>query len=251
MKETIIIEKKKVEMNKHILLVGLPGIGLIGQVLCKYMVDELGGKFIAELYSPHFPHQVLMTKRGRLRMIKNKFYSIKTKKRDFLVLLGDVQAPTSEAQYEIAGMVLDFCEKNKVNEIITIGGYRTGKLKKKKRIFGSSNNKRSIELFKKRGVIFGKSKGAIVGIAGLLPALAGLRKIPGVCLMGETHGDYVDIDSAESILSMLSEYLGFEIDLKKMRKEAKVREKIIKKIEEEIKKEMVLPQKTKDISYIR
>ena len=72
--ETTIIEKKKVRrLRNPVLLTGLPGIGLIGQVVGRYLVEELKAKKVANLLSPHFPHQVFMTKRGGLRIIKNSF----------------------------------------------------------------------------------------------------------------------------------------------------------------------------------
>src|SRR5262249_13606375 len=112
MKETIIVEKVAVKKLKNaILITGLPGIGLIGQVVGRYLVEELGAEKIANVISPHFPHQVFMTKKGGMRIIKNSFYHHKAKKRDVLILLGDVQAMSSVGQYEVAGVVLEYCKK--------------------------------------------------------------------------------------------------------------------------------------------
>ena len=45
MKETLIIEKSKMKKLKNAVLVtGLPGIGLIGQVVGRYLVEELKAK---------------------------------------------------------------------------------------------------------------------------------------------------------------------------------------------------------------
>jgi proteasome assembly chaperone (PAC2) family protein len=68
--------------------------------------------------------------------------------------------------------------------------------------------------------------------------------------MGETHGNYVDHTSAKNVLEKLSLLLGFEIPLEELEKEAKGREKVIKKIEKEVEQQMSGPPK-KDITYIR
>jgi len=79
----------------------------------------------------------------------------------------------------------------------------------------------------------------------------------GICLMGETHGQYIDHKSAKGILEVLSDDLNIKLDLDKLDKKSKENSDLIKKIEEEAKKsEMGGPQigaykKPTDLSYIR
>ena len=254
MKETTIIEKTgKVKLKNGVLITGLPGIGLIGRVVGKYLVEELKAAKIADMYSPHFPHQVLMTKKGGMRPIKNKFYVIKGKKSDILLLIGDVQAMTPEGQYEVAGKVLDYAKKVGVKTVMTIGGYSTGKLNDKRNIYGVVTHKEMIDGLKKYGVVFGVAKGAIVGAAGLLPALGKLKGLKGACIMGETHGGYVDMTSAKNVVIFLSKIFELNIDMKKLEERAKEGEKVLKKIDEEVQKNQIAPYEPgkKDVSYIR
>jgi len=250
--ETEIIEKNRIKLKNGVLITGLPGIGLIGQVVGRYITKELKAKSVATLYSHHFPHQVFMTKKGGMRLIKNTFYLYKGKKRDLLVLVGDVQAMSSVGQYEVAEKILEYSKKVGVKKIITVGGYSTGKITEDKKIFAVATHKEILPKFKKFGVRFGEAKGSIVGIAGLLPALAKIRGIHGICLMGETHGGYVDAVSARNIVKLLSEYFEVKIDLKRLDQRAKESEKMLKKIEDEIQKSMIAPYESpKGVSYIR
>ncbi len=253
MNETTITELEKLRLKNGVLITGLPGIGLIGRVVGKYLVEELKAKKVAELYSPHFPHQVLMTKKGGMRLIKNRFYVARTKKADLLFLIGDVQAMNPEGQYEVAGKVLDYCEKTGVKRIMTVGGYSTGKLSDKRNVFAVVTNKEMIAEFKKYGVVFGVARGSIVGAAGLFPALGKLRGIKGACVMGETHGGYVDITSAKNIVSLLSKMFDIKVDIGKLEAKAKEGEKVLRKIEEEVQKNQITPYEPgkKDVSYIR
>jgi uncharacterized protein len=249
MDKTIINEKKKVSLKNPAMVTGLPGIGLVGQVAAKYIIKKMKGEKIAEIYSPHFPHQVLMSKTGGMRLLKNSIYLVKAKKRDLLVVIGDVQAVSSVGQYEVADAILDYMQKKGVKLILTIGGYSTGKVEKRRRVFGSANNKKLKREYDKKGVIFGETRGSIVGVAGLLPGLAKLRKLDGACIMGETHGSYVDHTSAKNVIEKLSELLEFKIDLSELEKEAHTREKVITKIEKEVEHQMTGAKK--DITYIR
>ncbi len=250
MDKTTIIEKKQGKLRNPVMVTGLPGIGLVGQVAAKYMIKKMKGEKIADIYSPHFPHQVLMSKKGGVRLLKNSIYKVKGKKRDLLVVIGDVQAVSSVGQYEVADRILHYCSEKGVSLVITIGGYSTGKVAKERRVFGSANNKRLMKEFKEKGIIFGETRGSIVGVAGLLPGLARLRRMDGICIMGETHGNYVDHTSAKNVIDRLSVLLGFEISLSELEKEAEGREKVIRKIEKEVEQQMSGPPK-KDITYIR
>lgn len=254
MKDTMIIEKEKVKkLRNGILLTGLPGIGLIGQVVGRYLVEELKTQKIATVLSPHFPHQVFMTKKGGMRLIKNSLYLHRGKTHDVLMLLGDVQAMSSVGQYEVAGAILDYCQKLGVREILSVGGYSTGKISEDRRIFGVATSDELREHLKKHNVIFGEARGSIVGAAGLLPALGKLRGIHGGCIMGETHGSYIDTASARQIVLMLSKYLSLKVDLKRLDEKAQESQKVLKKVQEEVQKSMEaqFEATSRNVSYIR
>ncbi|MGV8176380.1 MAG: proteasome assembly chaperone family protein [Candidatus Bilamarchaeaceae archaeon] len=254
MESTTIVElKKKGKLKNGVLIVGLPGIGLIGRVVARYLVKELKAEKVADLYSPHFPHQVLMGKKGGMRMIRNSFYVARGKKHDLLILLGDVQAITSVGQYEVSGKIVDFSHKCGVKEIISIGGYSTGKLSDNRAIYGVVTHKDMVAPLKKMGVEFGVTKGSIVGAAGLVPMLAKLRGTKGMCILGETHGAYVDATSAKNIVILLTKMLELKLDVKDLDKMAKEGEQIVKKLESEVQKNSIAPfdASKKDVSYIR
>lgn len=252
--KTLIIEKKRPgKLKDGILVTGLPGIGLIGQVVGRYLVEELKAKKVGVLLSPHFPHQVFMTKKGGMRIVKNTFYLYRGKKRDILILIGDIQAMSSVGQYEVASSILNYASELGVNEVLTVGGYSTGKIVEERHIFAVSTSEKMRKRLRKYKVVFGEAKGSIVGAAGLLPSLSRLYKMEGSCLMGETHGSYVDTASAKLIVQMLSKYLGIKVDLKRLAERAKESQKILEKVQEEVQKTMEAQFEAtkKHISYIR
>lgn len=254
MKDTIIVDKVKIKPSKDgVLVVGLPGIGLIGRVVGRYLAEELKAKKVADLFSPHFPHQVFMTKKGGMRLINNRIYLIRVKKRDIYLLTGDIQAMSTVGQYEVAERIISYAKKLGVSLIITVGGYSTGKVNEERRIFGVTTSKGLLAKFKKLGVQFGEAKGSIVGAAGLLPALGRLHGVPGICVMAETHGGYVDVTAAKNVISLLARFLDFTIDMKKIEEKAKESETMLKKIEQEVQKTMITPYEAegKGVSYIR
>jgi len=257
MNRTIIIAKKGLKVKDPILIEGLPGIGLVGKLAAEHLIKELKAEKVAELYSPHFPHQVLMLKKGTIRMLKNKFYLWRNPAkngRDLLLLVGDVQAVTPEAQFEVCGRILKFFQKFKGRTIYTLGGYGVGKVVDKPRVFGSATSKEVVEKLKKDGVVFGETDGSIIGAAGLLLGIGKLKRLEGACLMGETHGGYVDAKSAQSVLEVLTKILGVKVDMGKLEERAKEGEKFMRKMEKEVQKQRELTGgavKGEELTYIR
>ncbi len=256
MKETLIKNVgKNVKPRKPVLVVGLPGIGLVGKLAVEHMVKELKAERIAELYSPHFPHQVIMRKKGTLRMLRNRFYYWKNPKKgesDIIFLVGDVQAITSEAQHEVCGKILDYFIKMRGKRIYTLGGYGVGKMVESPKVFGSATSKELVREMSKKGILFGKANGSIIGAAGLLLGLGHLRGMEGLCIMGETHGGYVDAKCAQSVLKVLSSVVGIKVDLAKLEQRAKESERFMKKMEKEAGKQKELQGMPESgLSYIR
>jgi len=258
-RRTSIVEIEKVSnLRNPIFIEGLPGIGFVGKLAAEYMIEELKAKKVAEIYSHHFPHQVLMEKDGTLKMLKNEIYLYRNpeKGRDVLILVGDIQPASPEAQYEVVNCFLDYmCEKG-VKDMITIGGYSTGKISEKPRVFAAVSDVGEIGKYKTLGVFFGQTEGSIIGAAGLLIGLGKMRGINGVCFMGETHGSYIDHRSAQRVLEIVAKFLGIKIDTSKLTEKAKESEKLIRKIEEETKKSQIEvptsgPSRPNELTYIR
>lgn len=257
MEHTAIFVKKKVKVKNPVLVEGLPGIGLVGKIAAEYLIRELKAVRIAVLYSPHFPHQVVMQKNGVVKMLKMKFYHAKAGSRDMIILVGDVQAASSEAQYEVTGKILDYFATMRGKEILTLGGYGTGKAALEPRVYGAATHKKVIPRYSKgSGVEFGQTRGGIIGAAGMLLGIGRMRGMYGACLMGETHGGYVDPKSAQAVLLSLGKIIGAKIDVSKLAQKAEAGEKFIRKMEAQAKKQAELqiegaPQPPTDLSYIR
>nr|NIM44766.1 proteasome assembly chaperone family protein [Nitrososphaeria archaeon] len=80
MKQTRIVEKKKVAPKSAILIEGLPGLGMVGKIATEYLVKQLRARRIAELYSPHFAYYVLVNKKGSVRLLRSVFHYWKNEK---------------------------------------------------------------------------------------------------------------------------------------------------------------------------
>jgi uncharacterized protein len=236
---TAIIVKKEIKPNNPILVVGLPGIGNVGKLVAEHLKNEFNAEKFATMYSNHFPHRVVMLKNGGIRLVSNRFYIIKSKKKngnDIILLTGDDQAVTPEGQYEVNMKIVDFFKNTlKGNFVYTIGGYSTNEpISGVPRVFGNATNKKVITQFKGSKILFGKSRGMIWGSAGLVVAFAKMNKMDGVCLMGETAFMDLDAAAAKSVLVVLSERLGLTIDTKNLDKIINKTAQALKELEQQM-----------------
>lgn len=241
---------EKPRLKEPLFIEGLPGVGNVGKLAAEHIIDELKGKKFAEIYSKHFPPQVLVNDDGLIRLVNNELYYVKrnTSHDDLVVLTGDFQGLTPEGQYELSDFVIRILMELKIKRIYTLGGYGLGRIVKQPRVLGAATHDSLVREMKKYGVTFarGEPGAGIVGAAGLLLGLGKIHGIESVCLMGETSGYFVDPRSAQAVLEIISQVLGIEFDFSELEKKAKHIEKIATKLRELEE----VPEKKEDLSYI-
>lgn len=257
MLETKIICKKKPKLKRPICIVGLPGIGNIGRIAVGYAVHQLKAKKFAELYSPYF-FPFVMIHDDEIHTLKNEFYYYKNPRgRDLILLIGDCQTYDPKGHYEVVGKILDFIKELGCKELITIGGFGTGKVSEKPKVYGVVTDPKTVKVYKKYGVSFDISGkiGTIVGASGLVIGLGEIRGMKGLVLLGETTGFPIITDptAAEAVLVILQKILKTKIDLEKLEEKVKAMHDFIKKLEniqkqamEQMKKE----KKPEELKYI-
>ncbi len=235
---TVIKVFERPKLKNPILIEGLPGVGNIGRVAVGYLIEELGAKRFAKLYSEHFFPFVMLHENYQVHLLKNDFYYWKAKKagqRDLILLVGDCQSLSTHGHYEIIEKILDFVEKFGVKEMFTVGGLATGEIEDKPKIYGAVSDKDLVKRFRKYGINFsaGEKVGYIVGASGLFLGLGKERGMKGVCILGETSGFPIVTDpkAAEAVLDSLTEILKIKIDMSKLEQRVSEMEKFMKKIE--------------------
>ena len=242
MKETLVRRVKEATLKDPILIEGLPGVGHVGKLVAEHLVEELKAEKIIEIYSPHFPPQVMVQEDGTIKQVRNEVYASQGQngQPDLLLVVGDYQSATNEGHYELTGIFLDIAQEFGVKRIYALGGYGTGQFVDKPTVLGAANNAALVEEMKQHDVVFHENEpgGGIIGVSGLLLGLGELRGIDAVCLMGVTSGYIVDPKSAQEVLRILCKALNIEVDMQALQERAKEMEKIVGKLQEMEKAQM-------------
>jgi uncharacterized protein len=231
-KDTYIRERSNIQINSPILIEGLPGLGLVGKIAIRYLVKQMKAQKFAFLYSPHFPYFVLVNKKGNVRLLRGAFYYVKSPEgqSDVILFTGDSQSQTIEGQYDIAEKMLTFAKKHNVQTIVTIGGYRM-EAQGKPKVVVAGTSQRIIEKALQAGAIVSPNGSPIVGTAGLILGLAPFKKIDAMCLLGETRGYLPDPLSARSVIEVIKNMFGLNVDLAGIDEEVGKAEKMVVRLQ--------------------
>jgi uncharacterized protein (TIGR00162 family) len=222
------------ELSDPVLVEGLPGVGHVGKLAAEHLVEELDSELVRRVYSTHFPPQVSVDD-GVSTLANAEVHAVDAGEgRDLLVLTGDHQAQDGPGHYGLAEAFLDVAEDLGVERVFALGGVPTGELIEEYDVVGAATSAAERDDLEDVGVEFREDEpaGGIVGISGLLLGLGERRGVGAACLMGETSGYLVDPKSAQAVLEVLQDVLGFEVDFGSLEERAEEMEEVVRKIQE-------------------
>ena len=250
-----LVNPEDLKLDSPIFIEGLPGIGHVGKLVADHLVKELETVKVVEIYSHHFPPQVMVNEDGTIRLPKNEIYAYKSQgdSPDLLILVGDFQSISNEGHFELVNAYIEVAKRFNARRIYTLGGYGVGKLVEEPYVIGAANCPELVEELKSYGVKIerGEPSGGIIGASGLLLGVSQLEGIEAACLMGVTSGYMVDPKSAKAVLDVLMRMLKLEVSVEALEERAKEMEKLIAQIKE-MQEAMVQQWKSdEDLKYFR
>lgn len=216
--------KRKISINKPILIEGLPGIGNVGKIAVDFMVDELKAEKIYSFFSYSFPHTVFVNENNLVELPTIDLYYKRLKGRDLLFLAGDVQPIDEKGSYEFTDKILEMAQQFNLQEVITLGGIGLKSIPKQPKIYCTANSKKIIQKYKK-GVVLNEKLygvvGPIVGISGIMLGLAKRRNIQAISFLAETYGHpmHIGLKGSREIINLLNKKLNLGINLNKLDKD--------------------------------
>jgi uncharacterized protein (TIGR00162 family) len=221
------------EFSAPTFIEGLPGVGHVGKLAAEHLVEELDGELVRRIYSTHLPPQVTVDE-GLTELAAIEIHAVEVDDVELLVLTGDHQAQDNAGHYGLTNAVLDVAEELNAERLFALGGVPTGELIEDYDVIGAMNEEAQRDPLEEVGVEFrgDEPAGGIVGVSGLLLGLGSRRDLPAACLMGETSGYLVDPKSAQAVLEVLQEILGFEVDFGSLEDRAEEMEEVVRKIQE-------------------
>ncbi len=216
----MIKETRQFKADGKVLIVGMPGMGRVGQTAVEEVMSVAGAELVAHVYSTYFPSQVLVERNGRVRLMKGDLYE--SDKAIFFI--ADTQPHSADGQNEVAFEVLKYLVKKEIKAVIAGAAFVMPEVSTRRRVFVAGNEDSIVEEFKRLGAE-PIEEGVISGINGSIIGWAEYFGIPGATILGESWSMFVDLNAidyrgAYVVAKTLAAYLGIEADFEHMLKRA-------------------------------
>ena len=219
------IINESIKSKNPIVIEGFPGIGLVGNITCQHVIEELEMKYIGSIDSRYFPPLAVLF--NGIIYMPVRIYE--APKRDIVVVISDIPIhPT--ASYDISKALVDWMQKINAVNIVSIAGIAT--TTGERRVFGGATNNEMLEKIKNKTEIF--QVGTISGISGSIMTECFLRNLPAVSLLGETPGPNPDPRAAVEVINVLNKIFDLSINTEKLLSQAEQIELELSKLAEQV-----------------
>ncbi len=209
-----------------IVIEGFPGTGLVGNIACQHIIEEMGMKYVGSIDSKYFPPLAVLF--NGIVYMPVRIYE--APKKDIIVVISDIPIhPT--ASYDLSKVMVEWMVSIQAKNIVSIAGIAT--TTGMRRVFGGATNNEMLEKIKDKTEIF--QVGTISGISGSILTECFIRKIPAISLLGETPGPNPDPRAAVEVLTVLNNIFGLSINTEKLINQAEQIELELSKLAEQVK----------------
>jgi proteasome assembly chaperone (PAC2) family protein len=178
------------ELRSPIVLVGMPGIALVGKLAVLTTINSLKCDLYGELYYHDFPPHVIINQ-AKINMPKIVIYTKKLPENDhdIIVMTGDYQPTTSLGIYALSDYICKLCQKFNAHLIVSMGAFVPESMGDKRKVYISSTQQKWVDFFLEsstQSTVVLKG-GYISGANGIIPAWSSIHyNIPGVCILADT-----------------------------------------------------------------
>jgi uncharacterized protein len=210
---------KDYNLSGYTLIEGFPGLGLVGPMTNSYMIEKLKMEYIGYIDGDIFP-PIATIHDGKpmfpIRLYKDDKYRI-------IVVIAEFAVPSTSISF-LAEELLGFIRKNKIGQIISVGGIPVQKISKN--IYGTASNDASIKKLKDAGIT-PINEGVVAGVSALLLTRCTSYKIPAISVLVPVIATVMDPKYAEMAILGLNKLINMDIDTEELEEESKeVQEKV-------------------------
>lgn len=228
---TKFVEFKPKDLSKYTLIEGFPGMGLVGTISAKYLIERMKFKLYGYIDSDIFI-PVIRVHNG-LPVNPSRIYV--NDERKLAVLISEQIIPRRHTDY-MAEQVVDWVRKKGIRKLISLSGIHAED-GAKGMVYGIASNDDSKKVLEKHKVeVIGD--GITTGVTALILLKLKNSDIEACSIMGNVK-IAADYEAAAELIKKLNEILELNIVVEPLLKEARETEK-------ELMKQLERIQKTKD-----
>jgi len=225
---------ENVASKNPIIIGGFPGMGLVGNIVAQYLIDQMDMKACGRVDSRLFPPIAILyggLVKGPVRIYESARHGV-------VVVFSDIPIDPIISR-EVGRAIVGWARPLEPREIISIAGLTTTADEHK--VYGAATTEAGLEKLKNKTEIF--EMGTITGVPGVMLNECMNYGIEAVCLLGETAGPNPDPRAAIRVVQVMNDIYGFGVDIAPMREQAEQIEQMLHKLSEQVGEAEAQPSK--------
>nr|MDO8088204.1 PAC2 family protein [Candidatus Sigynarchaeum springense] len=215
---------ENVNLEGKYIVTGFHGIGVVGYIACKYMIEQTGARRIGTIVSTLMPPLVTLDEKGEVLLP----FELYLDEQDNIVFLVVRFQPAGEEMRDFTRELVSFIINNKMKGLVLLGGLDYN--------YKPQDDEKGYRCVITNGFPI-KDKPPLIdaglfisgGIAMLLIELK-LRKVPALTLFPYADREHPDMKAAAKAIEIINETLGTCIKTEKLQEEANDLEKEVNQI---------------------
>jgi uncharacterized protein len=225
---------ENIESKNPIILGGFPGMGLVGNIVTQYYIEQLDMKPCGRVDSRLFPPIAILyggLVKGPVRIYENA-------EKGVIVVFSDIPIDPIISR-EVGKAIVMWAKPMQPREIVSIAGLATPGEEQK--VYGAATTEAGLEKIKDKVEIF--EMGTITGVPGVLLNECMNNNIEAICILGETRGPNPDPRSAIKVVEALNNIYDFGVPIEPMKEQAEQIEQMLHKLSEQVGEAEARPSK--------
>jgi uncharacterized protein len=201
------------KLKNPMIIVGLPGTGLVGSVAASQIVDSLKMKFGGYISSSSFAPLAAIHNYTPMPAARIHY----SEKENIIVIISEMTIPVSSSN-ELAQKIFEFSKSVKAESIISLGGISLNE--EKGEVYIVSSNSEIVKKATSKKLAKPIKEGATTGVTGILLTMGTLEKFPISTILAESSEEYLDPKAAANVIRVLTRITGLHISTARLDREA-------------------------------
>jgi len=223
-----------VPQDKNIVVVGFPGMALVGKTVATHLINALGAELYGVIYGTKFSAHLIVESDGIGVINSVALHYAKLNNMGVFIITGSTQ-PTNDAdQHSLSYFLLKYLKKFNIRELIAAAAYVSEMVVRNRRVFVIGNSYEAMKKYVESGATT-LTEGVVSGLNGIVVGWAKVFNIDAVCLLGETWRsiielNYIDYSAAKLIIDVLNKVWNLGINAEELEEKGKSVEREVEHI---------------------
>lgn len=234
MDDFVKVNVEKLECKNPTIICGFPGMGLVGNIVSQFLMDQFKMIPCGYVESRLFPPVAIVY--GGL--VKSPVRLYENPEREIVIVFSDIPIDPVISG-EVGKSIVNWAMNVNPKDVVAIAGLAT--TSEEHRVFAAGATPEDLERVKNNAQVF--EVGTISGVPGVIMNECKIHNIPAICMLGETRGANPDPRSAAELVKALAKIYDWKIDVNVLLKEADQIEQVMHKLSEQVGEAEAKPSK--------